>query len=98
MHHRALAALLVALQKASDLARRDPQLLGRLGLPDAPGLQIPKYYQPVSIPLAHGENSLFLHLPSLTPSTGHFYLAQTGHSHLAPTRERTEFDPLHRLR
>jgi hypothetical protein len=26
-----------------------------------------------------------LHLPSLILSTGHFYLARTGHSHLAPT-------------
>jgi hypothetical protein len=29
---------------------------------------------------------LFFHLPSLTLSRGHFYLAQTGHYHVAATR------------
>src|SRR5882672_7553561 len=38
-----------------------------------------------SVPLGHGENSTFVHLPSLTLSRGHFYLAQRGHSHVAPT-------------
>ena len=42
----------------------------------------------LSIPLGHGQNSLFWHLPSLILSSGHFYLAQTGHSHLAPTAAR----------
>jgi hypothetical protein len=35
--------------------------------------------------LGHGENSGFFHLSSLTLSIGHFYLAQLGHSHVAPT-------------
>ena len=84
-HHGPIAALLVSLQQTPYLARRDTQLLGRLGLPNALGFQIPENYQPVSIALAHGENSLFWHPPSLISSRGHFYLAQTGYSHLAPT-------------
>ena len=38
-----------------------------------------------SIPLGHRQNSLFFQLPSVTLSTGHFYLAQIGHSHVALT-------------
>lgn len=84
MHHRPIAGFLVPVQQSPHLSCRDHQL-GRLGLPNALGLQIPPHYQPVSIPSGHGENSLFLHLPSLIRSTEYFYSAQTGHSHLAPT-------------
>src|SRR5260370_19101994 len=39
----------------------------------------------LSVPLGHGEIPLLVHLPSLTLSRGHFYLAQRGHYHVAAT-------------
>ncbi len=56
-------------------------LLGRWSLADLPLVRLPECHQPVSIPLPQGENSCVFHLPSLTLSIGHFYLALIGHSH-----------------
>jgi hypothetical protein len=44
-----------------------------------------EHYQAVSVALGHGENSVFWHLSSLSLSTGHFYVALIGHSHVAAT-------------
>ena len=57
-----------------------------LALSDQLLLCFPQHYQPVSVLLGRRENSLFFHLPRLTPSRGHFYLAQLGHSHVAVSR------------
>jgi hypothetical protein len=54
-------------------------------------------HRAVSIPLGHGENSLFCHLPSLTSSTEHFYLAQLGHSHFAATPVSARLTPADRV-
>jgi hypothetical protein len=53
-----------------------------------------QYYQPVSVPPGHGQNRWFLHLPSLNLSTGHFYLARSGHYHVAPTLRDSGLDIL----
>jgi hypothetical protein len=52
-----------------------------------------QHHQPISTPLGHGENSGFSHLSSLTLSIGHFYLAQSENSHVAPTPIALRFTP-----
>src|SRR3954453_20630268 len=64
---------------------RHPQFRRGLLLRDELLLCFLQHNQPVPIPLGHLQNSLFFQLPSVTLSTGHFYLAQIGHSHVAPT-------------
>src|ERR1700722_7720773 len=67
------------------LPRTDPQFLRCLGLLDQLLERLLQYYQPVSVPLGHGENSSFFHLPSLILSRGHSCLAQRVHSRVAAT-------------
>ena len=73
------------VQQAPHLAHRQIQFLGCLRLFDEFLECLFQHHQSVSVPLGHGQNSWFFHLPSLTLSRGHFYLAQIGHSHVAPT-------------
>src|SRR3954471_16319638 len=61
-----------------------PDFLGGLPLRDQALLGFLQCDQPVAVSLCH-EKCSWIHLSSLTPSIGHFYLAQLGHSHLAPT-------------
>ncbi len=65
--------------------RRNAQFACRLTLPDQLFLCLLQNHQSVSVPLGHGENSLFVHLPSVISSRGHFYVAQRGHSYVAAT-------------
>jgi hypothetical protein len=72
-------------QQALDLSHTHPQFRRRRRLRDQSLLRLLEHYQPVSVPLGHEEFSCFEHLPSLSLLRRHFYLAQTRHSHWAPT-------------
>jgi hypothetical protein len=95
MHDRTVAHLSQPDQQPPHLAFAQLQLDGCLPLCDQLLLCLFQHYQTVAFPMGHGENSWFFHPPSLTLSIGHFYLAQLGHSHVAPTLDYPQLDYPH---
>ncbi len=71
-------------QESPHLPRRDADLLGGLFLGDQSLLGLLQCLQPVSLGLGRQQLS-FVHPPGWPLSIGHFYLAQSGDSHVAPT-------------
>src|ERR1700683_3189600 len=85
MQYRLVALLLQLPQHPSYLPFADVHFRCRLSARDQPLGGFLQHYQTVSLPLGHSQNSWFFHSPSVTLSSGHFYLAQTGHYHVAAT-------------
>src|ERR1700689_4921082 len=83
MQYRLVALLLQLPQHPSYLPFADVHFRCRLSARDQPLGGFLQHYQTVSLPLGHSQNSWFFHSPSVTLSSGHFYLAQTGHYHVA---------------
>src|ERR1700683_4658284 len=85
MQYRLVALLLQLPQHPSYLPFADVHFRCRLSARDQPLGGFLQHYQTVSLPLGHSQNSWFFHSPSVTLSSGHFYLVQTGHYHVAAT-------------
>src|SRR5580704_12185979 len=84
MHQRRVAFALESLQQPANMPLALADLLGGLPLRDQAFLRFLQSDQPVAVSLRH-EKCSWIHLSSLTLSTGHFYLARLGHYHLAAT-------------
>src|ERR1035438_10924261 len=78
-------------QKATNVPFGLSDLVGGLTLCDQSLLRFFQRDQPIAVFLGHEKCSWF-HLSSLTPSIGHFYFAQLGHSHFAPTDSQSSLD------
>src|SRR5260370_28255911 len=88
MHACLVAHLVHSCQQTPHLPLADTQFFSRLSLRDLLVLRLLQGHQPIPIGLVHEQFSwLLFQLPGSPLSIGHFYFAQLGHSHFAPTPE-----------